>query len=113
MRKISSPQGVASVSNLCNSRSQGAGNMGNRECCSGLGKRVCPFISRKSSMDFLEIWMLDFLEIREPTGSLELHGRRRSRKDPKYPRKILVGRNAGAEKRRVRADWESARKRAD
>jgi len=48
--KSSSPQRVTSVSNLCNSRSQGAGNMGNGECHSGLGKRVCPFISGKSSM---------------------------------------------------------------
>jgi len=30
-RKSSSPQRVASVSNLCNSRSQGAGNTGNGE----------------------------------------------------------------------------------
>jgi len=35
VRKSSSPQRVACVSNLCNSRSQGAGNMGNGECCSG------------------------------------------------------------------------------
>jgi len=46
----SSPQRVASVSNLCNSRSQGAENMGNGECCFGFVKRVCPFISEKSSM---------------------------------------------------------------
>jgi len=29
---------------------QGAGNMSNGECCFSLGKRVCPFISGKSSM---------------------------------------------------------------
>jgi len=50
VRKTSSPQRIASVSNLCNSRSQGAVNMGNGECCSGFGKRVCPFISGKFSM---------------------------------------------------------------
>jgi len=50
VRKISSPQRVASVSNLCNNQCQWAGNMGNGERRSGLGKRVCPFISRKSSM---------------------------------------------------------------
>jgi len=44
-----------------------------------------------------------------PTGSLELHERRGSRKDPKYPRRILVG----AKERRVKVDWESVRKRAD
>jgi len=50
VRKISSPQRVASVSNLCNGRSQWAGKMGNGECCSGFGERVGPFISGKSSM---------------------------------------------------------------
>jgi len=57
MRKISSPQRVASVSNLCNDQSQWALEqhsplpMGREhECCSGFGKRVCPFISEKSSM---------------------------------------------------------------
>jgi len=40
VRKSSSPQTAASVSNLCNSRNQGAEYMGNGECCSGLGKRV-------------------------------------------------------------------------
>jgi len=64
--KISSPERIASVPNLCNGRCQWAGNMGNEECCSGFGERVCQFISGKSSM----------------TGSLELHGRRGSRKDP-------------------------------
>jgi len=78
VRKISSPQRVASVSNLYHSRSLGARNMGYGECCSGFGKRVCPFIPGKSSMT------------RGPTGSLELHGRRGSRKDPKYPRRIWL-----------------------
>jgi len=50
VRKISSPQRIASVSNLYNSRSQWEGNMSNGECCSGFGKRVCLFISGKSSM---------------------------------------------------------------
>jgi len=50
VRKVSSPQRVASVPNLCNGRCQWAGNMSNGECCSGFGKRVCRFISRKSSM---------------------------------------------------------------
>jgi len=50
VRKSLSPQRVASVSNLCNSRSHEVGNMGNGECCSSFGKRVCPFISGKSSM---------------------------------------------------------------
>jgi len=47
--KISSGQGVAFGWNLCNSRSQWAGNMDNGECCSCFGKRVCSFISGKSS----------------------------------------------------------------
>jgi len=51
VRKISSPKKVSSVSNLCNSRSQWAGDMGNGECSYGFGKRVCPFISGKSSMN--------------------------------------------------------------
>jgi len=50
VRKISSPQRVVSVSNLCNGRCQWAENMSKRECCSGFGERVCPFISGKSSM---------------------------------------------------------------
>jgi len=50
VRNISSPQRVASVSNLRNSRSQWAVNMGNGECCSSFGKRVCLFISVKFSM---------------------------------------------------------------
>jgi len=50
VRKSSFPQKVASVSNLCNSLSQGAGNMGNGKCCSGIGKQVNPFVSGKSSM---------------------------------------------------------------
>jgi len=56
VRKISSPNRVVSVSNLCNGRWQWAGNMGNRECCFGFGERVCSFISRKFSMtcDLLE-----------------------------------------------------------
>jgi len=49
-RKILSPQRIASVSNLCNGRCQWAGNMSNRECYSGFGERVCPFISGKSNM---------------------------------------------------------------
>jgi len=49
---------------------------------------------------------------RRPTGSLKLHERRGSRKDPKYPRRTLVG-ETGVLERRVRADWESVRKRAD
>jgi len=31
----------------------------------------------------------------EPTGSLELHGKRGSQKGPKYPRKTLVGEMLG------------------
>jgi len=74
VKKISSPQRVASVSNLCSGRCQWVGNMSNGECCFGFGERVCPFISGKSSM----------------TG------------DP-----------LGAVERRVRADWESVKKRVD
>jgi len=50
VRKISSPQRVTSVSNLCNGQCQWAGNKGNGKCCSGFVEQVCPFISRKSSM---------------------------------------------------------------
>jgi len=39
VRNISSPQRVASMSNLCKGRCQRAGDMGNVECCSGFGKR--------------------------------------------------------------------------
>jgi len=49
VRKISSPQRVASVSNLCNGRGQWAGNMGNEEYCSGFGKRVLELRERKGS----------------------------------------------------------------
>jgi len=35
----------------------GAGNMCNGECRSGFGKRVCPFISGKSSM-IRDLWKL-------------------------------------------------------
>jgi len=50
VRKVSSPQRVTSVSNLSNGRGQWAGKMGKGECCSGFGKRVCQFISVKSSV---------------------------------------------------------------
>jgi len=50
VRKSSSPQRLASVSNLYNRRNQGAGSMDNGECCSSFSKRVCPFISGKSSV---------------------------------------------------------------
>jgi len=50
VRKISSPQRVANVSNLCNGQRQWARSMGNMECRSGFGKRVCQLISGKSSM---------------------------------------------------------------
>jgi len=73
-----SPQKVASVSNLENSQSQRAGNMGNEECCSGFVKSAQSFPGREVKHN------------RGPTGSLELHERRESWKDPKYPRKILV-----------------------
>jgi len=82
VRKISSPQRLASVSNLCNGRCQWAGNICNGECCSGFGKRVCPFILGKSSMTG------------NPLGSLELYGRRGSQKDSKYPRRAFSWRNA-------------------
>jgi len=39
MRKILSPQRVASVSNLCTGPYQLAGNMSNEECCSGFDKQ--------------------------------------------------------------------------
>jgi len=83
VRKSLSPQRVASVSNLCNSWSQRAGNMGNGECCSGFGKRVCPFISGKTNMTG------DPLEASSYTGGEGV------KKDPKYPRRILVGEMLG------------------
>jgi len=48
VRKRSSPQRVASLSNLCNSRRQGTWATGS--VAASLGKQVCPFISGKSSM---------------------------------------------------------------
>jgi len=53
---------------------------------------------------------------RGPTGSLELQERRGNRRGPKYPRRTLVRDTPGEGKRRerrVRANWESVRKRAD
>jgi len=55
--------------------------MGEGECCSGFGERVCQ----------LTVCYHEVQRDRGPTGSLELHGRRESRKDSKYPRRILVG----------------------
>jgi len=86
VRKSPSQQRLASVSNLCNSRSQGAGNMGNKERRSGFGKSVCPPRATR--------------EEREPER-------------PQTPQKDLDRRNAGAEERRARAGRESAGKRAD
>jgi len=36
--------------NLCNDRSQGAGNIDKGKCCSSFGERVCQFITGKSSV---------------------------------------------------------------
>jgi len=59
---------------------------------------------------------LDYQEVQSylgPTGSLLLHGRKESRKGPKYPRRIFGLRNTEAVERRARANWESVRKRAE
>jgi len=89
VRKISSPQRVASVSNLCNGPCQWAGNMNKGDCCSGFGERVCPFISGKSSM----------------TGDpLEALRATREERESEKSQKDLCWRNAGAVERRVRAD---------
>jgi len=93
VRKVSSPKRVASVSNLCNGRGQWAGNMGKGKCLLRFWRASLP-------VHFLKVQ-----HNRRPTGSLELHGRRRSRKDPKYPRRSLVGETL------IRTDWESVRKR--
>jgi len=71
-----------SVSNLCNGQCQWAGNMSDGECCFGFSQRVCPLFPR-------------IQHERGPTRSLELHGKRGSRKDPKYPKRILVGETLG------------------
>jgi len=72
------------VSILCNVGASGQGTwIGIEDYCSGFGKRVCPFISGKSSMTG------------GLNGNLELYGRRGSRKDPKYPRRISVGEALG------------------
>jgi len=100
VRKISSPQKVVSVSNLYNGPNQWARNMGNEESCSGFGKRVGPFISGKSSM----------------TGDpLEAYSSREERESERsqISQKDFGWENAGAEERRVRAEWESVKKRAD
>jgi len=51
--------------------------MGKGECCFGFGERLCQFISS----DLLEAY--------------EVHGRKGSRKDSKYPRRIFVGETLG------------------
>jgi len=84
VRKILSPRRVAGVSNLSNDRGQRAGNMGIEECCSGFGELV------RQPVHYTEVQ-----RDRGPTGSLELHGKRRSRKSPKYPRRTLVGETPG------------------
>jgi len=82
VRKNSSPQRVASVSNLCNSRNQGQ--------AAWVTGNVAPFGQASLPVHFREVQ-----HDRGSTGSLELHGRRGSRKDPKYPRRIFVGETLG------------------
>jgi len=50
VKKISFPRRVAGMPNPCNDRDQLAGSMGKGECCSGFVKRVCQFITVKSSV---------------------------------------------------------------
>jgi len=80
VRKNSSPQRVASVSNLCNNRRQKHGQRG---------------VLLRFWQASLPIYFREIQHDRGPTGSLELPGRRGSRKDPKYPRRILVGETLG------------------
>jgi len=89
VRKISSPQRVASVSNLCNGRCQWAGSMGKGECCSGFGERVCQFISGKSSMTG------DPLEAYNSTGGEGVG------KIPNIPEELWL-RNAGGVERKFK-----------
>jgi len=70
--------------------------MGNGKCCSRFSKRVCPFIYDRGS-----------------NGILELHGKKWESERSQMFHNDFGWRNAGAEERRVRADWESVRKRAD
>jgi len=79
VRKISSPQRVASVSNLCNRRSEGQGTW--------VTGSVARFWQVSLPVHFREVQ-----HDRVPTESLELHGRKG---DPKYPRKSLVGEMLG------------------
>jgi len=75
--------------------------MGNGECCSGFGKQVCPFISRKSSMTG------------GPTGRLRVTWEERESKRSQISQKDFGWRNTMSEERRVRGNWEFVRKRAD
>jgi len=80
VKKSSSPQRVASVSNICNSWRQGTWVM----------RSVAPVLASESARSFL-----GNLHDWGSTGSLKIHGRRGSQKDLKYPRKILVGKTLG------------------
>jgi len=77
VRKISSPQRVASVANLCNGRCQWAVNI-------GITKSLLRFWRANLPVYFREIQ-----HDRRNTGSL-VRRRRGSLKDPKYSRRTLV-----------------------
>jgi len=72
VRKILSPQRVASVSNLCNSRNRGQGTC--------VMEDVALVLASESARYFQEVQ-----HYRRPTGSLELHGGDRVGKIPNIP----------------------------
>jgi len=49
-RKVLSSGSIAGMPYLCNDRDQWAGNMGEEECRSSFGERVCQFVTGKSSV---------------------------------------------------------------
>jgi len=59
------------------------------------GVLLLPLLASRFWQASLPVHFREVQHDREPTGSLELHGRRGSRKDPKYSRRILVGETLG------------------
>jgi len=100
VRKISSLRRVVDMPYICNNRGKWAGNMSKGECCSSFGKCIRHFITGKSSV----------------TGT---HWKLRATWKEREPERFQISqkdfdwRNAGFVERRVRADWESVKKRAD
>jgi len=77
VRKISSLKRIVSVPNLCNGRGQWAGTWING---------IVALVLVNLPVHFQEVQ-----HDQGPTGNLRLHGRRGNQKDPKYPRRTMVG----------------------